>query len=822
MKFFAVFLLSVAVLVLEVLQMRFYSLAIWHHLAYMVITVALLGFGAAGSILYAFPNLIPKDNPYKRMALFSLLFSVSLFVAFIVTCRLPLDTFQLLASPPEGMKDPLFPVGEEKPLQLLYVFIYYLALLPTYFFAGIVIAGVFAREARQAAQYYFYNLAGSAIGSFGVVALITPMGGEGLAFAVAALGALAALVFAASEKKVPKGIYAAATAFLILLVVLFPFRKQILNVHVADTKALGIFKKLDPNLKTEYVRWDPVARIDVVSSKKTGKLLHVIRGLDHKIITIDGDAYTYLYRFPKPWPEFEPLGQTLYASAYWIKPHPKDVLAVGLGGGIDIATALHHRAEHITGVELNAAMIDVTGRAFADFDNHIYQQPQVNIVHSEGRSFLKRNRGKYDIIQMSGVDTWSALASGAYVLSENYLYTVEAISEYLDRLKDDGVLCIIRWLFSPPRETLRLASVAAEALKERGIKNPSKHMALMTHSLFAALLIKPKAFTQSEIQALMSKNGLGPDGAPLIAAYLPGVRQIPTPFHELLGAYDLGEEQTHKFFEKYRFDVTPVHDDKPFFFRYYKWKDFFGKGLGIGGSFESMFPVGLWILLLSLIQAVIFSLVLILAPIFWANKRGISTHTKRIVPYVVLYFAALGTAYMLIEIGLMQKLVLYLGHPSYSIAVTLASLLFFSGVGSIYSNRFEPGWKMIRNSLIAVVTTASVVLFILLPAIISTTLGMAFSSRVIIVIMLLAPIGFVMGMPFPSAVRMLGRLDDEHDGLIAWGVGANGVMSVVASIGAIALAMAIGFTAVMIIGIMFYLLALGAAKIWESKAVLEE
>lgn len=817
MKFLGILLISIAALVLEVLQMRIYSLAIWHHLAYMVITVALLGFSAAGSALVAFPSLAPSVGLYKRLSVYAALFSVSVIIAFIITGRLPLDTFQLLP-PPNEASAPV-PIGHNKIIHLVYVFIYYLALLPPYFFAGLIISSVFIAERAGISKIYFYNLLGSALGSFGVVALIAPVTGEGLIIVVAALGLIASLAFILAETELPKNkMIITAVALLGAVCVLFPVRDYVFVIKVAETKALGMFEKFNPTLKHEYKKWDPIARIDVVGYDNKSFDNQFFRESPSKVITIDGDAFTFLFSFPKPWPEYEPLSRTMYSSAYFLKPEPEKVLIVGLGGGIDVATALHHKAKDITAVEINSAMIDATGRAFAEWDHNLYQQPQVKVVHSEGRSFLKRDKGKYDVIQMSGVDTWSGVASGAYVLSENYLYTVEAMREYLSRLNDDGVLCVIRWLFFPPRETLRLASVAAEALKTFGVKEPDKHIAVITHHMFGAMLIKLSPFTPKDVEAVIKAQGPTFDGSHLGALVVPTIPGN-TPFHEMLALYSKGDQRAlDKYFEDYRFNITPVFDDKPFFFSYYKWRDFFGKQLGAGGSVEAMFPVGFWVLLLSLVQAAIFSVILILLPVYIRKKREVFPSEFKM-PFqtpVMFYFACLGIGFMTIEIALMQKLVLYLGHPSYSIAVTLATLLLFSGLGSLFIGGIKASLRTLSLILPVLAVVGIVDLAVILPKIAANTLGAPFAIRTIIAVSVIAPIAFLMGMPFPLAMRMLGYNSMIAEKLIPWAFAANGAMSVVASIGAIALAMALGFNAVLLIGFGFYALAYGCVWWWRK------
>ena len=812
MRYLGVFLVSVATLTLEVLQMRLFSVMLWHHLAYMVITVALLGFGAAGSIAAVRKGLVPKEGIDKRLALYSMLFAGTLFIAFLIMVRVPLDTFQLLAPPPDMPGVP--PLGSSKPLQLMYVFLYYASLLPPYFFAGLIIAAVFTRFPKKATVIYFFNLVGSALGCFSVVAFITAMTGEGMIIFTLVLALLGAIAFALSQGQAAKKLTWISLAGIVFFLALIPVRQAVFPIAVAPTKAQGTFEAMDPDLKVESQQWDPIARIDVLYSKKSNELYHMYENLPNKIITIDGDAYTYMYHFPTLWQDYAPLGQTIYSAAYWVNPKPEKVLAVGLGGGIDIATALNHQPKSIVGVEINQAMIDATGKIFADFTRHIYDQPSVNIVHEEGRSYIKRSNDKYNIIQMSGVDTWSALASGAYVLSENYLYTVEAMSEYIDHLEDDGVLNIIRWLFNPPRETLRLTAVAAQALKERGVQDPSKHIALMVYPFFGALLVKKTPFTPEELARLKDAGKYKAHGhnvVPLVLASAEGK----TPFHQLLQAYQQGDAALKAFYASYKFDVTPVYDDKPFFFRYYRWGDFFKSIQGIGGSIESQFPVGLWILLLSLLQAVILAALLIIIPLFKLKKEDTATpeHSGPLWS-ILVYFAALGVSFMLIEVGLMQKLVLFLGSPSFSIATTLAALLTFSGLGSYLSGRSASSATVVaKRALVLLLIVGFIDLFFVIPVMVDAALGLHLGYRILLTILVLAPLGLLMGIPFPSGIRVLAAGGGE--GLVPWAWGVNGALSVTASVGAILIAMWVGFNVVLLLGLVCYLAAFLCMRVWK-------
>lgn len=467
------------------------------------------------------------------------------------------------------------------------------------------------------------------------------LGGEGAIYVICLMGLVSAVLFAlvGNDRKVVGATVVSAA----LLLSLFPLRTDLFTVTSPPSKALGQGYMMDKKTSLEYTYWNRVSRIDVFDNPHTQIFFNYFPDLENKIITIDGDAYTVLYNFPsaiekhkKEFPDsfndpkdyykhYPPIGYSLYSSAYFIHENP-EVLIVGLGGGTDIITALYHDPKSVTGVEINSSMIEVTKETHADFIGKPYQDPRVKIVHSEGRSYIRRVEEKFDIIQMSGVDTWTALSTGAYVMSESYIYTTDAVREYLSKLKPDGTLSIIRWLFWPPREMLRLCTEAVKVLREMGIEHPEKHIAIIGDGSLASILVKLRPFTAAEIAALDKKTrfsrdakypsqiGMRADGTPRLLPiyrtkakriiYAPGFTEKETYYKPIFTNWfgkeavkgfewlnnsflrffklvENGEEIS--FIENYDYNIAPVSDDNPFFFRYYKWKHLLQAGWGSGG-----------------------------------------------------------------------------------------------------------------------------------------------------------------------------------------------------------------------------------------------
>jgi len=801
MGYIGLFLVSVAVLALQILQTRIFSFTLWHHFAYLVITIALMGMGAAGSWLAIRKK--ESDRPYLTLARHAALFGLSAVVSFMIVVRVPLDTY---------MSDRL--------LQMGYVFLYYLALIFPYFFAGAVIALMFRADRTRINLLYLVNLTGSAIGGFAVIFIIERWGGEGAILIVAALGLAAAFCFGVAAGNRIARLLAGCLA--LSLIVLYPARFALFPIEPPASKALGMGKKYDPDQKIEFTQWDRVARIDVLANKRSQEFFNYFPEIPNKVITIDGDAYTLLYDFPSVSTpgtfDYPRIGLSLYSSAYYTHERPS-VLVVGIGGGTDIVTALHHDAASVTAVEINKAMIAATRDHFADLVGRPLQDPRVQVVHSEGRGFIRRSPDRYDILQLSGVDTWTALATGAYVLSESYLYTTDALREYLEHLTPDGTLSIIRWLFWPPRETLRLCTGAVEVLRAMGVAEPHRHIVVIGDGSLAAVLIKPRPFSWREIALIVEKAAETPRNRIIYApgfeapdaywdpifekqAFSPveGAGHLRASFHRYFEEVAKGTED--RFIAAYDYDITPVTDDQPFFFHYYRLRHLFAADWGGGGSLVDSMPIGLMILALVLVQSLLFSFLLIVAPLFFmsSQERVFSPHLQ------ILYFSMLGIGFMFIEIALIQQFVLFLGNPSDAIAACVGILLVCAGIGALFSKRLLIllGDRRLYKVLAVLMPFLVLGYAVLVPWFTHRFLAAPFEARLLLSLLVLFPLGFLMGLFFPTGLTIVG---EKNAGFIPWAIAVNGVAGVVSSVLSIVLAMAYGFTFVFTLAAFCYLLA---------------
>ncbi len=762
---------STALLALEVLQVRIFSVMMWHHLAYMVITVALLGFGAAGAYV-AIKGTGDETQVRDLAGVSGTAFGLSYVASFMILTRIPLDSFMA-----------------NMALQGFYILLYYVFLVVPFFFGGLAITLVLSKFVEHIHKLYFTNLVGSALGCLLVVPLLW-VGGENGLLLGASLAVLGSVGLYATAKK-----RFVALGLGVVLLLLLPISQVLLPVRPAGSKAMGMALKADPNLHFNSTQWDPIARIDSVSSPEFEKMPRYFNVPVDRIFMIDGDAFTMAMPLGKTehFRDIDILGKTLYASAYFFKDKP-EAAVIGLGGGTDIMTALHFDAKKITGVEINQAMIDAARDYYQDFKYNPYEQPSVTIVREEGRSYLRRTQDTYDIIQMSGVDTWSALMTGAYVLSENYLYTMDAYHEYFDRLKPDGILSKMRWVFNPPRECLRIITQITKVLQERGVEDPSRHIIVLQQELFASVLAKKSPFTDMEVQKFRKIIEKNPQ---FTALYYPGMKER--------NAYSRWFEALHDgltdvFLEQYPYNIEPVDDDSPFFFKYYKWSSLFQSRAHHGGGYlDAMTPIGFIILLLSLIQAVGLALAMIIIPLWMFKRKGLQVKGTA---GLIVFFSSLGLGFMFLEISLMQRFVLFVGHPTYAITTTLFALMVFAGIGSMIAGKLpgEPRKKLM--AICGAIFVVSLIYMVGLGPLFQSLLGLPLTARIIIAVATIAPLGLLLGMPFPTGLKVVG---EEQSRFVPWAWGINGAAGVTASVLSVMLAMATGFTFVLAVASLIYL-----------------
>jgi hypothetical protein len=500
------------------------------------------------------------------------------------------------------------------------------------------------------------------------------------------------------------------------------------------------------------------------------------------------------------------------ALANVLRPHG-DFAIIGPGGGVDVLRAVANGSTSVTGIEINPIIATTIMRErYADYSQHLYQRPDVHIHVSDGRSFMRAATQHYDVVQMTLVDTWASTAAGAFALSENSLYTVEAFREYFEHLKPDGMIAITRWEFRRPREALRVVAVAIEALHRLGVADPSKNFIVASQGDLDAdgipvvVLAKKTPFTAEEEAAVIRHCERYEELDPLYTPSEPGH----SPFSDLIASND-----PYAFARTYAYNVSPVSDNAPFFFFTLKAGQILGeKGLREGIDWKV--NLGVLVLFLVLVISLIAVLAFLILPL--ALKRTGSRQS----PLPLLYFVAVGMGYILVEIAFIQRFVLFLGHPTYALTVVIFLLMLSSGAGSLFSRlwlpRAETGWLPL---LLVVATLLAYVFF--LPSRLVLLVGLPIEYRLVISGILLIPLGFLMGMPFPTGLRALAaapapEFPASSDNAVEWAWAMNAAASVLGSVLAMVIAIQFGLTATLACGAAAYLVALGLMPALPTKA----
>ena len=759
---------------------RIFSVTMYYHFAFMAISIALFGLSASGVYVFLMRDRW-RDVPTERLlATHAFAYTVATVLALAVLVRLHVG----LNYAPSNIA--------------LMSAVYLLSALP-FFAGGATISLAISRLSASVNAVYAADLLGAGAGCLVLMPALNILGAPGAIVASAILGVFAGVCLGGAVA--PRAWRLSMGAVVILI------------IGAAATGGFDVSTtKGHENHPVLFSKWNSFSRIGVydqpygawsLSDRYTGPLP------DTRLMDIDSAAGTQILKFGGDLKDVDYLQYELTALGYRLFGEPDappnapfTALVIGTGGGRDLLSALVFGASRVDGVEINPIIVnDVMRGKFRDYSGGIYERPDVHVTVEDGRSFVRRSRDKYDIIQASLVDTWAATAAGAYSLSENSLYTVEAFDDYLDHLTDRGVLSVSRWVF----DGLRLISLAQEAGARRGW-NPADRLAIVQYDKVATFLLKKTPYTAAETQTLAAAaRDLG-----FNVLYLPG-RPAET-FGDNRDDYGalLRSTDRQAFYGQYPLDVTPTTDDRPFFFHTTNLRNhaFVAPFLRLTGQQVDR-PVnpgafatgGLTALLVLLAISAGLIVLFILAPLAFTSRSALGPGWLR----SLAFFACLGGAFMLIEVALLQRFVLLLGHPVYSLTVTLFSLLLGTGLGSVVSRRITDG-NVRRAAVVACVTVALVALVwgSALPAIVQFAISWPLPLRIALAVALMMPAGMLMGIPLPAGVRLLAATQPE---LVAWAWGMNGALSVLGATLAVFIAMNWGFSITLLCGAIVYALA---------------
>ncbi len=777
--FVGVFLVSIATLLLEISLTRIFSVAQWYHFAFMVISIAFLGFGAAGTFLFIKNSLLEKD--YERnLLLFSGIFSIAILGCFMLTQKIPFDPFQLAWD----------------WQQIFYISFYYLLLGIPFFFSGVCISMILAKVPERVGKVYFFNLVGSGLGCGLVILGFSFLEGEGMIVLSSLLGFLSTLAFTLSySKKV--SIYLALGFFILLLAL---SNSNFLEIKISPYKSLPSLLNY-PNSEILLTRWNSFSRVDVVKSSGVryapGLSYQYLETLPKQLgITIDGNSLDAITKFePEKLKFLDFLPNSL---AYEFKENPK-VLIIEPKGGLDVLLAWYKNSSLIEVSEPNPLLVEILKNEFKAFSGNLYGNEKVRVEVEEGRSLIRR-KGKYDLIVISlGGDVVKS-STGIYGLNENYLFTSEGVQDFYDHLSEDGFLVVTRWIQHPPRDGIRAVSLAEDALEKKG-ENAADSLVVIRSYVTLTLFLKKGKISPEEIGKIKEFA----QARKFDLVYYPGIspqevnlhHKFPEPyFYQLTQEILLGNKR--KLYSEYLLDISPVSDERPYFFSYFKWDKLPELYDSMGKKWEPFLEGG-FLVWAVFVQALILSLALILLPLGFLKKIEKKSRGRS---FILGYFFCLGLGYMLVEISLIQKFILFLGQPVFSISITIFSLLVFSGLGSLFSEKLKV--KSIGR-IIPLLGSLILLYLLLLPLLFNHFLSKSFGERIFLSVLLLMPLGFLMGIPFPLGIKSM----KKNRELVPWAFSVNTVASVLGSIAAIILALQLGFFWVLIFAAGIYWLGWG-------------
>jgi len=734
-----IFLISLTGLMFEILLTRIFSTLLWYHFTFIAISSALLGWGM-GAYILTFLKM-----KYDLLFSSSVLFSLSIILFLFIVTKFPADFFTL----------PYF---------------FIISIIP-FLFGGMNLSLAFHFYAKFSGKIYFSDLIGASIGALSVPLLLIFIKPESLVFLVSLFPLLSSLFFSGFRNK--KAILIYVLILFVIALFFLNFSTNFISLGPSPTKALYQHLDQDKNLHIVKTKWNSFSRVDLVE------------GYQYFLgnIYIDTFAWTYIIPwnengmdFAKDWFRYIP---------FHVKPESK-VLIIGSGGGTDVALALVSGSKDITAVEINPTIIEYV-KGYGGKAGNIYDNKYVRVVNDEGRNYVSRSDEKFDVIELGFVDSSSAIVSGGLVISENYLYTVEAFKDYFAHLNDDGILAFVRYEIDIPR----LLTISKTALEESGVKeNIDKHILVISQTDInekepflgnqMVFIIKKSPFEVNEINRV--KSIIASEWDAVIMPY----QNTKEPYKQFLS----NNMSFSEFESKFDINVFPVRDDNPFYFAYYK-------------------PIGIPLIFLqTLCIPFLFSIVLFV--FLWALKRKENTITK----IDLIYFASLGIGFMLLEIPILQKFILLLGKPIFTFSVILFSLLLSTSLGSLTSNfvKNKKIPKLIVFSSLAVIIIA-IIYLLSLNQIIKYLLPLPLEQRIFLTFVSIFPLGFFMGIPFPSGLRLLKT--EKIRIPVVWGI--NGISSVFGSVLATVLGVAVGFHFALIISIFAYCLVIFSILIKSSK-----
>jgi len=783
------FLVTLGTLAFQVLLTRIFSVTMWYHFAFLAVSLAMLGMTAGAILVFLFPDRFPGGRVHARLTQSSLVFAAAICISLVVHLNLPVKT--------DGSWASVLAIA----MTCVVFFVPFTA-------SGVCVTLALTRFPERVGSLYAADLVGASIGCTSVVWLLALTDGPTAVIASALIAAAAAVCFASADAAAASArTTALATA---VLLGLFVVGNSLLVANQSGLLRIQWTKShtglTDPAERPLLERWNSYSRIAVsgdpsrptspfgwsFSPKKPDGL-----DLPQLHLDIDASAFTVLTHFDGNFEPLEFLRYDVTNLAHYLRSDA-DVLVIGAGGGRDVLSALLFDQRSVLGVEVNSDILDVVHDELGDFTGHLDRDPRVRFANDEARSFVARSDEKFDIIQISLIDSWAATGAGAFVLTEHSLYTVEAWKTFLDHLEPRGLLTVTRYYFPEnPGTAYRLVAMAARVLKERGVVRVREHIALVwlptPRGSMCTILVSPDPFSATDLKTLTDTVER------LEFAFLLSPDFVRD---EVFARVSSGEDLSD-FFASYPLDIEPPTDDRPFFFLMLRLRDAFDQEAA-GRLGLAQFNMRAITTLGALLGSVtLLTLLCVIVPVAVRSRLGAA---REAAPWL-LVFAGMGIGFMTIEISQMERLIVFLGHPTYALTVVLFVLLLASGLGSLTTSRIPLESIAYRGTVRFVLLLLALVLFGSLTPPITTALRASETPiRIAAAAGLLFPIGFLMGMPFPLGLRAATASGARE--LTAWLWGVNGATGVLASVLAIVVAMSFGISASFWLGFAAYVVAM--------------
>jgi hypothetical protein len=774
-----IFAISLAVILLEISYTRIFSFKLYYYFTYLIIGIGLLGLGA-GAVFVAIFRGLRESDPSRLVPPVCFAGAASVLLGYFVIAPAPLNASQLASSPWEVAK----------------LIVVCLVLTAPFLAAGMAIATILGSSPARANRLYGADLLGAGLGCSVCIPLLVLLDPPSCIMLSGFILSLAGIRGALRSRALLAG--GVLTAAALLLPVSFP--RMLPDPTTDSGKHL---ERVRDSGRLIYSHWNPVFRVDVAEEKE-----EPVRMLLH-----DGTLGSGIHAWRGGLSEHERLerdGRTLPFSLLEREPR---VLIVGSAGGHEILASLYFGAGAITGVELNPVTVDLLTERYADYAGRLHENPRVQVVNAEGRSFLHQNDENYDLIWFVAPDSYAAMnaaSSAAFVLSESYLYTVEAIRQSLGHLAPGGVICAQFGEFNfdgKPNRTVRYLNTARAAFAEEGITEFGRHVLVTSSQGLKSLseitiLLSRSPFTPGQIQSFRERS----------ADIARGVVRHPSDGSSnsaVSQAIGLPVEQLEDWFDTYPYDLSPVRDDAPFFWHFARLRDAVSAPLRLQGAFvDYEDAIGEQVMLILLLISALVAAAFLLVPLAAIRSVWREMPCKA---NAGLYFAALGLGFMFFEVCLIQMLTLFLGYPTYSLSVTLFGLLIFSGIGSLLSGSAVGRRNRALMALVAGLAVVLIAYRALAPLVIEGFAGAPIAVRVGLTLVLIAPLGLCLGAFMPLGLRTVASLSVHEREYVAWAWAVNGFFSVMSSIAATLLAMTMGFRSVMLLALAIY--AIGAAAL---------